>query len=172
LECLPKHQVLTYFFDAKDPMYVVSPTICVQAIGYRPHFPPSFWVAGMELRRDITDGALADVCCSATIAIILLSMVRIVEHFLSVALQVFGELSLLWPVVARRDAGSVKCHGAREGEKWSRHVCSDSEGRIGGQEGTLVAESIMLVLDMRTDSASLIWAGCMCQVANIYVGII
>jgi hypothetical protein len=99
-------------------------------------------------------------------------MVRIVEHFLSVVLQVIGELSLFWPVVARRDAGAVRCCGASEGEKWSWHLCSDSGEAEVAWLGALAVESIMLVLDLRMDSASLIWAGCMCLGATIYIGII
>jgi hypothetical protein len=51
---------LNYFFDAKNHVYVMSPAIRAQATSYRPHFSPSFWVAGMELRRNLTDGACAD----------------------------------------------------------------------------------------------------------------
>jgi hypothetical protein len=52
-------------------------------------------------------------------------MVRIGENYLSAVLQVIGELSLLWHVVAGHDVGVVRCRGTREGEKWSG----------GGQEG-------------------------------------
>jgi hypothetical protein len=49
----------------------------------------------------------------------LLAMVRICENYLSAVLQVIGELSLLWHVVAGHDVGVVRCRGTREGEKWS-----------------------------------------------------
>jgi hypothetical protein len=55
-------------------------------------------------------------------------MVRTGDNFLSVVLQVIGELSLPWTVVAGRDSGAVSRRGVREGEKWIRPLCSSNGG--------------------------------------------
>jgi hypothetical protein len=72
---------------------------------------------------------LSALClCWAAIPILLLALVRIGKHFLSIVLQVVGEPSLLWPVVARGDAGFIGCRGAHDGEKWICPLCNNNGG--------------------------------------------
>jgi hypothetical protein len=61
---------------------------------------------------------------------LLLAMVRTGETFLSVLLQIIGERSLLWTVVAGRDVGAVSRRGVREREKWIRPLCNSGGAEV------------------------------------------